>query len=127
MKKVLLFAMLLVGSGRLMAQTDMKMPGEKPSPLFYLKTDTTLTSPSVKDWTKLPEANKLKELATLAPFNQAKVDETKLIGPMQGYLTPVAVLQGNSKMPVVKLDGYSKMPVYDKDLNKKNRATIVTP
>ncbi|RWY49423.1 hypothetical protein [Mucilaginibacter gilvus] len=127
MKKALLFITLLTGTGRLMAQSDLKLPEQVPSPVFQIRVDTTINSPSLKDLTKLPDSNILKKLSTLENFNQTPLTQTKLIGPMEGYMMPVAVLSGKSKMPVKKIDGFYTMPVVGQDFNKKNSVTLIHP
>ncbi|MBD1365349.1 hypothetical protein IDJ77_16150 [Mucilaginibacter sp. ZT4R22] len=127
MKKALLIVALLTGTGRLMAQNDLKLPEQVPSPVFQIRVDTTINSPSLKDLTKLPDANILKKLSTLENFNQTPLTQTKLIGHMEGYLMPVAVLGGKSKMPVKKIDGFYTMPVVGQDFNKKNGVTLIHP
>jgi hypothetical protein len=125
MKKALLFIALLAGTGRLMAQSDLKLPEQVPSPLFQIRVDTTINSPTLKQLTKIPDANTLKKLATLENFDQTP--QTKLIGHMEGYLMPVAMLGGKSNMPVKKIGGFYTMPVAGQDLNKKNSVTLIHP
>ncbi|MEO7215141.1 hypothetical protein [Mucilaginibacter sp.] len=127
MKKVLLFVALIAGTGRLMAQNDLKLPEAQLSPLFQIKVDTTLKSPTLKQLTKMADANTLKNLTTLQNFNQNPLAETKLIDATESYTTPVAVLSGRSNMPVKKIGGIYTMPVAGKDADKKSRATIVNP
>jgi hypothetical protein len=127
MKKALLLIVLLVGTGRLMAQSDLKLPEQVPSPLFQIRVDTTINSPTLKQLTKIPDANTLKKLATLENFNQTPLNQTKLIGHMEGYLMPVAMLGGKSNMPVKKIGGFYTMPVAGQDFNKKNSVTLIHP
>ena len=127
MKKAMLFIGLLAGTGRLMAQNDLKLPEQVPSPVFQIRVDTTINSPTLKQLTKIPDANILKKLSTLENFNQAPLTATKLIGSTEGYTMPVAVLNGKSKMPVKKIDEFYTMPVVGQDFNKKNSVTLIHP
>jgi hypothetical protein len=127
MKKALLCVALLAGTGRLMAQNDLKLPEQVSLPLFQIRVDTAINTPTLKQLTKMADTNVLKKLSTLENFNHAPLSETKLIGHMEGYLTPVAMLSGHSKMPVKKLDGFSAMTVAGKDADKKSGVTLIHP
>jgi hypothetical protein len=127
MKKALLFIALLAGTGRLMAQNDLKLPEQVPSLVFQIRVDTIINSPTLKQLIKIPDANTLKKLATLENFNQTPLNQTKLIGPTESYMMPVAVLNGKSKMPVKKIGGFYTMPVVGQDFNKKNSVTLIHP
>lgn len=119
MKKALLLVVLLAGAGRLLAQNDLKLPGATAMPLLSITVDTTLQSPTLKQLTKIPDANMLKKLATLDKFNQSPLSETKLISQTDEYRMPVAVLSGKSNMPIKKIGGYYTMPVYGTEAKKK--------
>jgi hypothetical protein len=127
MKKALVLVVLLASAGRLMAQNDLKPKLASPFPLLQITVDTTLLSPTLKQLTKIPDANYLKKLGTLGNFNQTPQAENKLIGHMDGYTMPVVVLAGKSTMPVKKIGGFYKMPVVGDDFNKKSTVTLIHP
>lgn len=124
MKKAFLLLALLAAGSSLMAQKSGAALLIRPQPLTFITADTTLKSPTLTDLTKMPEASVLKNLTSLRNLNVTPIDETKLIGPMEGYLMPIAVLPGKSNMPVIKLGGNYNMPVWGKP-GKKQQITIV--
>ena len=127
MKKALLLAALLAGGSRLMAQNDLKLKQGSPSSSLQIPVDTALLSPTLKQLTKIPDADALKNLSIMGNFNQSPLAETKLNGHIAGYLMPVAVLAGKSNMPVKKIGGFYTMPVVGKDLHQKDKMTLIQP
>nr|WP_294949765.1 hypothetical protein [uncultured Mucilaginibacter sp.] len=68
-----------------------------------------------------------KANSRITKFNPTPPAENKLIGQMDGYMMPVAVLAGKSNMPVKKIGGFYKMPVVGDDFNKKDKVTLIHP
>ncbi|AMR31561.1 hypothetical protein A0256_09040 [Mucilaginibacter sp. PAMC 26640] len=135
MKKILLLAVLLSGTARLMAQNNLQPLSSVPdnSSLKLLKPiilDSATIAPMLKDLNKTQHYNPLSQINTLPNQQQFSALNRSLL--VAGNYTninhmPVAKLRGQSNMPVYKLEGNSKMPVLGANENKNMPAIKAIP
>ena len=125
MKKILLLLALCAGTGTLMAQNTTPAPFNSTPGIKLiqpLKFDSSLY--------KLPPTLSTDNIFKQHPADlknlSANKNQNTLFIAEESYKTPVAKLDGYSKMPVVVLEGNSKMPIVGQT-NKEKKAVQVTP
>lgn len=116
MRKILLLAVLLSGTGRLIAQNNLQPQSSIPDNNFFKPLKPIILDSIIS----VPLQN-VKQFYTS--------DGSLTIAGVHAniYHMPIAVLKGQSNMPVYKLEGNSKMPVLGADKNKITPAIKAIP